>query len=160
MECAGKNVEQCGLIATVGVFNLLTIVDLFVVVVCPYLGTITVGFDDLPPTTYTSLPSNLYENLLWTNGYYLQATAAFFAPTGYPTLRTSGNNTGYYEGNLMLTIQAVSNCTTFTFNSVLMIAGWTQTLSTSIVGYYNTTQLYNEKERPFSTLVLSKNKIE
>ncbi|CAF1320746.1 unnamed protein product, partial [Didymodactylos carnosus] len=111
----------------------------------------TVTFDDLPVTTvYPALPSSLYDNLLWTNGHYLWATLTQFPTSGYPILLTSGNQTGWYQGNSMLTIQSITNCTTFTFNSVLMIAGWTATLTTSIIGYYNTTRLYNQ------TLTLTK----
>ena len=71
-----------------------------------------------------SMPSG-YKGFTWTNGKYLNASA--FRGTGYDKTISSGEFVSWFDNPMALQLIAVNQ--TFTLNSCIMSAGWSNDVS-------------------------------
>ena len=108
-------------------------------------GLIT--FDDL---TGTSLPVPAgYDNLTWSNFYYLNGVA-YGQPSGFAAGVVSTNNVAYNNGGAPA---AISSSAPFTLVSAYLTAAWNDNLQVEVQGYNGATLSYDNTytlERDYS----------
>ncbi|CAF3538088.1 unnamed protein product [Rotaria sp. Silwood1] len=104
------------------------------------LGATAITFDDnvLSISGVNGIIPSMYKNLSWTNAKYLNATA--LSTTGYRYVCVSGEYVCWF--NTPMTIETLTVNKTFTINSFVTAAGWSNSISLSITGYFSSTQIY------------------
>ena len=109
------------------------------IVVC-MMGATAITFDDIPNAVASGgpIPSG-YKGFSWTNGGYLNI--ASFNSSGYRYTISSGGFFSWF--NTPLVLQLIAGNQTFTLNSRIMSAGWSNSISVGIIAYYSSTPLYN-----------------
>ncbi|CAF3067577.1 unnamed protein product [Rotaria sp. Silwood2] len=110
----------------------------YLTIVCP-VGATIITFDDIPNAdpVQGTIPA-VYANLQWVDANYLNATAR---PTsGYRFVVVSGEYIAW--NNVALTIQTLLTNNTITLHSCVMAAGWSDSVTLTVVGYRSATQLY------------------
>ena len=103
------------------------------------LGATVTTFEDIPNQDIDQgqLPTN-YGHLSWTHCYYINSTR--YPTSGYRFALASGEMIAWF--NATMTIAALKNNQTFTLNSFVMAAGWSDSYNLTIVGYNSSIPLY------------------
>ncbi|CAF1211538.1 unnamed protein product [Rotaria sordida] len=102
------------------------------------LGATAITFDDLSSSGQNGFIPSIYQNLSWTNAKYLNATG--LPGSGYPYVCVSGEYVCWF--NNPMTIETLVVNRTFTINSFVTAAGWSNSLILTITGYFSSTQIY------------------
>ncbi|CAF2594223.1 unnamed protein product [Rotaria sp. Silwood2] len=104
------------------------------------LGATAITFDDdiLSMSSLNGFIPSSYQNLSWTNAKYLNATG--LPTSGYRYVCVSGEYICWF--NAPMTIETLIANRTFTINSFVTAAGWYDSVSLSIIGYFSSTQMY------------------
>ena len=98
------------------------------------MGATAITFDDIPnANVYQGAIPSGYKGFSWANGNYINASAQ--PGSGYPIILASGMYVVWF--NNPLTIQTLVANDTIVLNSCVMGAGWSNSLSVTINGYYN-----------------------
>jgi len=107
-------------------------IDLLVFIILLDCTTL-ITFDDIPNESATSgIVPNGYNNLNWTNAYYLNASTV--PMSGYQTADYSPPYIAYNPGGAMVQITS-ANGTSFAWNSVVASAAWRNNLILTVYGY-------------------------
>ncbi|CAF1122883.1 unnamed protein product [Rotaria sordida] len=102
------------------------------------LGATAITFDDLSTPTVNGIIPSIYQNLSWTNAYYLNESG--IPNIGYRYVRVSGEYVCWF--NSPMTIQTLIVNKTFTINSFVTAAGWSDSVILTITGYFSSIQIY------------------
>ncbi|CAF4821397.1 unnamed protein product, partial [Rotaria sp. Silwood2] len=107
-------------------------------IVCP-VGATVITFDDIPNAdpAQGTIPA-VYANLQWVDANYVNATV--LPASGYRFLVVSGEYIAWNRD--ALTVQTLLTNNTITLHSCMMAAGWSDSVTVTVVGYRSATQLY------------------